>query len=149
MTAQKNFTERILFPIRIPSRYFAPTKSQLSELVLILKFRTVMSLFSNNSQRNIRHQAITATTFDNLTSTGVHNYATCQTLPTNCLACLQQETRTLTKALRSVLPIAFARTRYCRLPICQSVSPRPLLQFGTTANVVIFNATLSTRWQLN
>jgi len=40
---------------------------------------------------------------------------------------VQQEARTLTKALRSVLPIVFTRTRYCRLPFCQSVSPGPLL----------------------
>jgi hypothetical protein len=37
------------------SRYFAQKKSQPSKLLLILQFRTVMSLFSNNSQRNIRH----------------------------------------------------------------------------------------------
>jgi hypothetical protein len=49
-------TTRNVFPIRILSRYFARTKSQLSVSVLILKFRTVMSLFSNNSQRNIRHR---------------------------------------------------------------------------------------------
>jgi hypothetical protein len=48
-------TTQNVFPIRILSRYLAPTKSQLSVLVLKLnKFRTVMSLFSN-SQRNIRH----------------------------------------------------------------------------------------------
>ena len=48
-------TTRNVFPFRILSRYFAWTKSQLSVLVLILKFRTVMSLFSNKSQRNIQH----------------------------------------------------------------------------------------------